>query len=912
MKDLSLKARAYILGTILIGSGLLVWNILRLQPAETINLVVLSCLASLSLILKVEGATNRLHYNVSFLIYAFTFVALGTPEAILVIFVSNLFEWIWFRYPWYIPSFNTASIIIVMQVTGIVYSQINRQSTFIDFIAILAILVAMAAFTLLNHLFVGGVIYLARGENFSKSGIFDFLPLMIDYTMLCLGAGTALIWTINPFASVLTLIPLYLIYNTLKVPALERESETDSKTGLFNARYFERALKTELNRAHRFERPLTVVMADLDLLRNINNTYGHLAGDEVLKGVAKIFQQFTREYDVVARFGGEEFAIMIPESTPEQVFPRVEAMREAIEKADFTVQTSVTPIKATMSFGIAHREGFSQSPNEIVHNADAALYHSKLKGRNCTFVHTNEIYETLFSAEKEGAPHPAVEFLQERIQAGEMPFRPSPLREDVRIPGPKLEEQPAPRVAVPRPRPKRLVNLYIVGLAVIAAGLFALTYRPLAASDWYGLALFALLVALTELLSIDIYVRDTSVSTSAAPMLAGVLIYGPLGAAVLSLTFAVVAMIKHRSHFSRLVFNASNQMIAGLLYTGMIMLTGTPFSDWSYPVQLVLSLLSGGIVYISTTGLIAIAMHLDLGVPLNQVWREKFSWLLPYYLGMGLIAYGLVFSYRFAGVVGVVVITVPLLLLRLSQEQYINRTKAIVKELREKNLILEENAREITKLSEALLETLASVIDMRNPFVLGHSRQVANLSVKIAQKLGLPEKRVENIRKAGLLHDLGKLGIPDSILLKPGTLTPEEFATIKTHPSLGAELLEATHSLNNLIPIVRHHHERFDGKGYPDGLEGHEIPLEARIVAISDSFEAMASDRPYRKALNYYEILEQLKDNSGTQFDPVVAKTMLDLLHIEGEALVINTASRLRQDASAMAVDPGRNNGHRA
>jgi putative nucleotidyltransferase with HDIG domain len=456
------------------------------------------------------------------------------------------------------------------------------------------------------------------------------------------------------------------------------------------------------------------------------------------------------------------------------------------------------------------------------------------------------------------------------------------------------------------------VNLYILGLAVIAAVLFALTYHPLATSDWYGLTLFALLVALTEILSIDIYVRDTSVSTSAAPMLAGVLVYGPLGAVVLSFTFAVVAMIKHRSHFSRLIFNASNQMIAGLLYTGMIMLTGTPFSDWSYPVQLVLSLLSGGIVYISTTALIAVAMHLDLGLPLKQVWKEKFSWLLPYYLGMGLIAYGLVFSFRFAGVVGVVVITVPLLLLRLSQEQYIDRTKAIVKELREKNLTLEENAREITKLSEALLETLASVIDMRNPFVLGHSRQVANLSVTIAQKLGLPEKRVENIRKAGLLHDLGKLGIPDSILLKPSSLTPEEFATIKTHPSLGAELLEATHSLSNLIPIVRHHHERFDGGGYPDGLEGHEIPLEARIVAISDAFEAMASDRSYRPALNYYDILEQLKQNSGTQFDPIVAKTLIDLMHTEGEALVINTASRLKQEAPVAAGDPGRNNGHRA
>jgi len=149
------------------------------------------------------------------------------------------------------------------------------------------------------------------------------------------------------------LLPLYPIYSTLKVPALERKTETDSKTGLFNASYFEHALASELKRADRFDRPLTVVMADLDLLRNINNTYGHLAGDEVLRGVANILKGSVREYDVVARFGGEEFAILIPETTPQQAYPRVESIRSSIERADFMVPTSVTPIQATMSFGVS-------------------------------------------------------------------------------------------------------------------------------------------------------------------------------------------------------------------------------------------------------------------------------------------------------------------------------------------------------------------------------------------------------------------------------------------------------------------------------------------------------------------------------------------------------------------------------
>jgi GGDEF domain-containing protein len=131
---------------------------------------------------------------------------------------------------------------------------------------------------------VGLVVWLARGETLTKSGIFDFLPLMIDFTLFAMGASAVLIYEVTPFGVSLALLPVYLIYSTLRVPALERKSETDSKTGLFNAEYFQRIATTEIDRANRFDRPLTVVMADMDLLRNINNTYGHLAGTRKLIG----------------------------------------------------------------------------------------------------------------------------------------------------------------------------------------------------------------------------------------------------------------------------------------------------------------------------------------------------------------------------------------------------------------------------------------------------------------------------------------------------------------------------------------------------------------------------------------------------------------------------------------------------
>lgn len=893
MKELSLRAKLYILGTILIGIILFGWYLPSLDQKDFWTLLGLSGLASLSLILKIEGVTERSHYNISFIIYGFSFVLLGMPATMLVVFTSNLVEWVWHKYPWYIPCFNIASYIIVVHGTGMAYKWVNPGVALTNYQGILGILVAMGVFTLINHFMVGVVVWLARGENFSKSGVFDFLPLMIDFTLLCMGAGSALLWTLNPFATILTFLPLYLIYTALKVPALERKSETDPKTGLFNASYFSRFLESELNRANRFDRPLTVVMADLDLLRNINNTYGHLAGDEVLIGMANILKQSVREYDIVARFGGEEFAILIPEMTPQEAYPRIEEIRSKVENAEFTAPTSVTPIKATLSFGIAGREGFDQSPSDIVHNADAALYRAKLRGRNRAFVYTDEDFKGTISADMEDVPYQKEISLEERVKLSEIPYVPNPLREksDINISSKSEEQESAPAPGT-ESRPKWVINLYIASVTLTALILFGISFKPGDAHIGVGLAVFALAVILTEGASIDIYVRETSISTSAAPMLAGILLFGPIGVGVLSVTFALVAMIKHRSPVNRFIFNFGNQMLAGLLYTIPIMWIGTPFVDYPLVGQIALSLVSAGIVYVSTTILIAMAMSMTIGLSFKQVWREQFSWLAPYYITMGIIAYALIFSYKSAGFLGVVVILAPLLILRLSQKQYVDRTKAIVVELRENNVKLENYAQEIAKLSEGLLNALAETVDLRDPFVLGHSKQVARYSVLIAQKLGLHAKQIELVRRAGLLHDIGKIGIPDSILRKPGSLTTEEFEMIKIHASLGAELLEKSHSLRDLIPIVRHHHERFDGSGYPDRLSGYEIPLEARILGVADAVEAMASDRPYRKALDYQEILAELQVHAGTQFDPLVVETFVTLLELEGDFLIVNSARK--------------------
>ena len=335
MRDFSWQTKTFITLTIATGIAIFTWMALNTQWGNYWSILALSSLASATLFFKVEGTTNRSHYNFSFLVYGFTLAFLGVEACIIVIVTSNLVDWAWHKHQWYIQAFNIASFIIVAFLTGVLYQFINPDLSLVSLEVVLGIITSLAFFTLMNHLLIAMVVWLARGENFKKSGLFDVLPLMIDFTLLCMGAGAALIWIINPFAIPLAILPLYLIFTTLKVPALERKTEIDSKTGLYNAKYFSKVLKIELERANNFDRPLTVVLADLDLLRNVNNTYGHLAGDEVLIGIANILKNSMREFDIVARFGGEEFIILMPETNQDEAFHVIEEIRSSIDQTKF-------------------------------------------------------------------------------------------------------------------------------------------------------------------------------------------------------------------------------------------------------------------------------------------------------------------------------------------------------------------------------------------------------------------------------------------------------------------------------------------------------------------------------------------------------------------------------------------------
>lgn len=188
------------------------------------------------------------------------------------------------------------------------------------------------------------------------------------------------------------------------------------------------------------------------------------------------------------------------------------------------------------------------------------------------------------------------------------------------------------------------------------------------------------------------------------------------------------------------------------------------------------------------------------------------------------------------------------------------------------------------------IEILRYTVEAKDTYTRGHSERVSEYSVLIGKKLGLPQSDLKTLKIGGLFHDIGKIGIADSILMKTGKLTNSEYNEIKKHPIIGKNILSNASIFQDIIPIVLYHHERYDGKGYPESLRGNDIPLLARIVCVADSFDAMTSKRSYRDVLDYDYVKNEIKSQSGTQFDPVIATTFLDVLNNEN-----NLISEIRQ-----------------
>jgi HD-GYP domain-containing protein (c-di-GMP phosphodiesterase class II) len=272
-----------------------------------------------------------------------------------------------------------------------------------------------------------------------------------------------------------------------------------------------------------------------------------------------------------------------------------------------------------------------------------------------------------------------------------------------------------------------------------------------------------------------------------------------------------------------------------------------PFSDL---VQLVGGTVAASSVYVLVSLVLAgTAAALRSGRPLRRAWVWPLVGSPGFflnYVALGLLGDLILTMLRVGGIVGLLLALIPLALSYIS---------------------LRSNAY-MRQLYNAIVATLVDSLDLRDHDTGGHTRRVAALAVRLGAKLGLRGRQLEDLRTAALLHDLGKIGVADSILLKPSKLTAEEWEEMKKHPERGAQLLEARGLFGGAIPLIRAHQEHFDGSGYPDQLRGDAIPLGARIITIADSFMAMVDGRPYRAAIPAEEAFKELAKWSGRQFDP--------------------------------------------
>ncbi|MCR4397993.1 MAG: HD-GYP domain-containing protein [Firmicutes bacterium] len=401
--------------------------------------------------------------------------------------------------------------------------------------------------------------------------------------------------------------------------------------------------------------------------------------------------------------------------------------------------------------------------------------------------------------------------------------------------------------------PTRAARFYvytvtIIGLAVLVR--FPPTKEP---GQWAAILSFTVLTFLTEAFPVNLPRENGTVSVGFAVVNAAILLFGPEAAQWVAAIGTIRAKdLMGKTPLLAVLFNRAMLSLAafsaGKVY---VMLGGVPGATGRVPVMpLIVCALTYTVI---NTSLIVGVVSIDEGVDPRGLWGINFRWAMPNMLALVPIAVVLAQVYYSAGIPGAMVFLVPLLLARYSFKRYID-------------------------LRDTYLETvkaLTATLDAKDPCTRGHSERVAQIAVETGRMLGLNEEDIELLGYVGMLHDVGKIGIRDSVLKKPGKFTREEYAEMKMHSRLGADIISHVRLLGPGAQWVKHHHERYDGQGFPDRLRGEEIPIGARIIAAADAFDAMTSERPYKRAYTLDEARTEMLTHAGTQFDPRVVEALL-------------------------------------
>jgi putative nucleotidyltransferase with HDIG domain len=388
-------------------------------------------------------------------------------------------------------------------------------------------------------------------------------------------------------------------------------------------------------------------------------------------------------------------------------------------------------------------------------------------------------------------------------------------------------------------------------------------------------------VLVLDAIRIDLFER-LHTSPAALPILALAALFGPIGPIAGEALIAVARMVR-KGEPIKWTFDFGALSMAGVAaasaYHGL----------HGAGVEVIpAALLSGVAYYAVNIPLVAVVIWLARGTSPLANFREQLAWLLPHYAAFGALAGLFVNVWHNSGWSVFALFGLPTALLWVGEKQYLERSRASVADLRrshaeleaanaELHRLLSDNQALLHRLQSAYLSTITSLartIEAKDPYTGGHTDRVARLAAQLATEMGFTAEELEAVEVGAAIHDIGKIGVPDATLLKNGPLTPDERRVIEQHPEISSYIVAELDVPPIVKQMVRSHHERWDGCGYPDRLAAQEIPLAARILAVADALDAMTSDRPYRGALPMSEALRAIDENTGTQFCPEVVAAL--------------------------------------
>jgi diguanylate cyclase (GGDEF)-like protein len=676
---------------------------------------------------------------------------------------------------------------------------------------------------------------------------------------------------------------------------LEHQAMTDSLTGLYNHRAFHERLRRALAHASRAHEAVSVLMLDIDDFKRVNDIYGHGAGDEILRGLAETLKDSVRSSDAVYRLGGEEFAIIMASRSPQNAEQLAHRVVGRVESTDFDPAGRIT-----ISVGLARGPEHAMNPRELVACAEAAMMSAKARGKNQIVLYEDSAMER---------------------PAGE----PVPSARDVRsVAHMKMLQSLGGKL-------NRLNDVKQIG-TVIATELRALIdyhncrvslvegedVRPIAFVGQFtsetGEPLEILACRVGEGITGRVAQTGESLLIGDAANCEFARILPGTDSidesqVVVPLTFGtrVVGVIV----ISKLGLNQFDEDDVRLLevlagHAAVALENASLYEAARREAERATSLLEFSRQLASAEGLDAVCDRIvelsakTLGSPRASVWwqdyvggeirmrasygyseldrerlaREPFACKVadePLVTHDAAIAPVILDGGR----LGVIAVTLP-----DGIEFGEGRLRLLAGIAHQAKLAL-ASAGNFDTLERTFLETveaLANALEANDEYTSSHARWITDLALKVGQELGLEGASLKRLELGALFHDIGKIGIPETILSKPGPLTQEEREIVETHPELGEKIIAPIDRLEEVRPIVRHCHERYDGAGYPDRLAGSDIPIESRIILVCDAYHAMTTDRPYRKRLPVDEALRRLHDAAGTQFDPRVVDVCASVL----------------------------------